>query len=122
MTRKIIFLINPVAGTGKKETIEQLIKQKTNQHNIDYEIIHSNPAGNYDFLKDKIKAGQFTDVVIAGGDGTVNQVVSSVKEMEVCFGIIPAGSGNACFNILKLIPTSLKFCLMVFLFIPMLIL
>ena len=94
MTRKIIFLINPVAGTGKKETIEQLIKQKTNQHNIDCEIIHSNPAGNYDFLKDKIKAGQFTDVVIAGGDGTVNQVVSSVKEMDVCFGIIPAGSGN----------------------------
>ncbi|MBA4139598.1 MAG: YegS/Rv2252/BmrU family lipid kinase [Segetibacter sp.] len=94
MTRKIIFLINPVAGTGKKETIEQLIRQKTDQQSIQYEILHSNAGGNYDFLKDKIATSQITDVVIAGGDGTVNQVVSSVKEKDICFGIIPAGSGN----------------------------
>lgn len=94
MTRKIIFLINPVSGTGKKDTIELLIRQKMNQHSINYEILHSNVGGSYDFLKDKIEAEQITDIVIAGGDGTVNQVVSSVKETDVCFGIIPAGSGN----------------------------
>ncbi len=94
MTRKIIFLINPVSGTGKKDTIEQLIKQRTSQHNIEYEVLHSNAGGHYDFLKDMIKAEQITDVVIAGGDGTVNQVVSAVKETHVCFGIIPVGSGN----------------------------
>lgn len=94
MTRKIVFLINPVSGTGKKDTIEQLIKQRTSQHDIEYEVLHSNAAGNYDFLKDKIEAEQITDVVIAGGDGTINQVVSAVKETRVCFGIIPAGSGN----------------------------
>ncbi|MEJ7826962.1 MAG: YegS/Rv2252/BmrU family lipid kinase [Segetibacter sp.] len=94
MTRKFIFLINPVAGTDKKETIEQLIRQRMRQHSIEFEILHSNAGGNYDFLKDKIDVGQITDVVIAGGDGTVNQVVSSVKEKNICFGIIPAGSGN----------------------------
>jgi diacylglycerol kinase (ATP) len=94
MTRKIVFLINPVSGTGKKDTIEQLIKQRTSQHNIEYEVLHSNVGGHYDFLKDKIEAEQITDVIIAGGDGTVNQVVSAVKETHVCFGIIPVGSGN----------------------------
>jgi YegS/Rv2252/BmrU family lipid kinase len=94
MTRKIIFLINPVSGTGKKETIEQLIRQGMDVHSIDYEVMHSNAIGNYDFLKDKIATSKITDVVIAGGDGTVNQVVSAIKETNVCFGIIPAGSGN----------------------------
>jgi YegS/Rv2252/BmrU family lipid kinase len=94
MTRKIIFLINPVAGTGKKDAMEQLINQKANQQYIQFEILKSNAIGNYEFLKDKIEAEKITDVIIVGGDGTVNNVISSLKEMDICFGIIPAGSGN----------------------------
>jgi pimeloyl-ACP methyl ester carboxylesterase len=51
MTRKIIFLINPVSGTAKKEALEQLITQRMSVQNIAYEILHSNAAGNYEFLK-----------------------------------------------------------------------
>ncbi|HMK27002.1 MAG TPA: YegS/Rv2252/BmrU family lipid kinase, partial [Chitinophagaceae bacterium] len=41
-----------------------------------------------------IKEQKFTDVVIAGGDGTVSQVVGSLLDCDVNFGIIPCGSGN----------------------------
>jgi YegS/Rv2252/BmrU family lipid kinase len=94
MTRKIIFLINPVSGTDKKDGIQQLILQQVKKHNISGEILSSNAIGNYEFLKDKIESENITDVVIVGGDGTVNNVVSSLREMDVTFGIIPAGSGN----------------------------
>jgi diacylglycerol kinase (ATP) len=94
MLRKIIFLVNPVSGTGKKELIEKFIKQKANKQQIHFEIHHSNPAGRYEFLRDKIEKEGITDVVIVGGDGTVNQVVSSLYDTGVNFGIIPAGSGN----------------------------
>ena len=33
-------------------------------------------------------------MVIAGGDGTINQVVNSLRKLDVQFGIIPCGSGN----------------------------
>ena len=45
-------------------------------------------------MKLKIEKEGITDVVMAGGDGTVNQVVSDLRETGVNFGIIPLGSGN----------------------------
>lgn len=94
MQRKIVYLVNPVSGIGKKESLEKLIQDKTKANSIDFDIVHTNIAGDYDYLKDKIEREGITDVVMAGGDGTVNQVVSSLRETDVSFGIIPMGSGN----------------------------
>ncbi len=92
--RKIIYLVNPKSGTQKKELILKLIEKETKATGIDYEIMHTNAEGNYDFVKDKIEAENITDVVMIGGDGTVNQVTSALRNCNVNFGIIPIGSGN----------------------------
>jgi len=94
MQRKIVYLVNPVSGTLKKEVLEKLIEKKTSEQLIDFEIQYSNIYGDYDYLKDKIESGIITDIVIAGGDGTVNKTVAALKETDVNFGIIPVGSGN----------------------------
>ena len=94
MSRKIVYLVNPVSGTGKKDLLEKLIEKKTREQSIGFEIRQSNVYGDYDYLKDKIESESITDIVIAGGDGTVNKVVSTLKETGVNFGIIPVGSGN----------------------------
>jgi len=92
--RKIVYLVNPVSGTGKKEMLEKLIQKKTKEQSIDFELHQSNIYGDYDYLKDTIEREEITDIVIAGGDGTVNRVVSALQETGVNFGIIPIGSGN----------------------------
>ncbi len=92
--RKIIYLVNPVSGTTKKDAIENLINQKTKEQSIEFEMFSTNSIGNYDFLKDKIQKDRITDVVMVGGDGTVNSVVSSLHGVKVNFGIVPMGSGN----------------------------
>lgn len=92
--RKIVYLVNPVSGTGKKEMLEKLIQKKTREQSIEFELHQSNIYGDYDYLKDKIEREEITDIVIAGGDGTVNRVVSALQETGVNFGIIPVGSGN----------------------------
>src|SRR3954451_877177 len=94
MKRKIVYLVNPVSGTGKKEMLGKLIQKKTREQSIDFNIQESNIYGDYDYLKHKIEREDITDVVIAGGDGTVNRVVSALQETGVNFGIIPMGSGN----------------------------
>ncbi len=94
MKRKIVYLINPISGTVKKEGLKELIEKETNAQQIPYEIVATNALGNYDFLKDKIVEEKITDVVMVGGDGTVNQVVGSLKHVSAHFGIIPVGSGN----------------------------
>jgi diacylglycerol kinase (ATP) len=94
MGRKLVYLINPVSGTSKKDALIKLVEEKTKQQGLDFEILHTTVSGNYDFLKDKIKEDFITDVVLVGGDGTVNQVVSALKHEDVDFGILPVGSGN----------------------------
>ncbi len=94
MSRKIIYLINPISGTSKKDEIKQQIETMTAAQNISYEIVPTNATANYDFLKDKIEREIITDLVMVGGDGTVNQVVNALKDVNVNFGIIPMGSGN----------------------------
>ncbi|MEO6328792.1 MAG: YegS/Rv2252/BmrU family lipid kinase [Ginsengibacter sp.] len=94
MKRKILYFINPISGPNRKKPLEYLIKEKTQEQKIDYEILPAEKNGAYPFLKDKIKKEKFTDVVICGGDGTVNQVASALLGIDINIGIIPAGSGN----------------------------
>ena len=93
--RKLVYLLNPVSGTVKKENVESLIRKKTAEKGFAFEIIETTPTGNYDFLKERIASKEITDVIMVGGDGTVNQVVSCLcGEQDLNFGIIPMGSGN----------------------------
>jgi diacylglycerol kinase (ATP) len=94
MARKIIYLINPIAGAKEKITLKEILVRRTREQNIGFEIVFSHPDGEYPFLAEKIKTEKFSDVVVCGGDGTVNAVVAALKEIKVNIGIIPMGSGN----------------------------
>ena len=94
MSRQIIYIINPISGTRTKKDLQQLIEKKTTEQNIPFQIFPSVASGDYSFLHPVIKEHKITDVVIAGGDGTVSQVVSSLMNCALNFGIIPCGSGN----------------------------
>ena len=94
MNRKFIYLINPISGTKNKSPLINHIFSKTSERNIPFEIIDTKKDGDYSFLKEKIAAEQITDVIICGGDGTINQVVKALLTVKVTIGIIPMGSGN----------------------------
>ena len=94
MERKIVYLVNPISGTSRKDGIKQLIEKENTDRAISFEIMHTNAGGHYQLLREKIRAEHVTDVVIIGGDGTVNQVTQALHGLSVRFGIIPLGSGN----------------------------
>jgi diacylglycerol kinase (ATP) len=94
MHRKFIYFINPISGSGTKGLLFEIIKNKTAEKNIPFEILHTNAGGDYNFLKKKIAAENITDVIVCGGDGTVNQIANALLGIAVNIGIIPMGSGN----------------------------
>lgn len=94
MKRFIIYIINPISGTRTKKDLQLYIEKRTAEMKIPFQIFPSVASGDYSFLFDIIKEKNVTDVVIAGGDGTVSQVVNSLMHCGVNFGIIPCGSGN----------------------------
>ncbi len=94
MSRKFIYFINPISGTKDKELILDLIKQRTQDEKILFEILPTVADGNYDYLPAKVVTEEITDVIVCGGDGTVNKISAAVKDITVNIGIVPMGSGN----------------------------
>jgi diacylglycerol kinase (ATP) len=112
MDRNILFLVNPISGTRKKEQLIAFITEKIKSAGFLYTIDYTNATGNYSLLKEKVIAERFTDIVIVGGDGSVNQVVQAFAALPVCFGILPVGSGNGLARAAG-IPTKIKKALQV---------
>lgn len=94
MKRKIVYLINPVSGTSAKLTLKETITNETIKKGIAFEILDTRRDGNYHFLIQKILKEIITDVVICGGDGSINAVASALMGINVNIGIVPLGSGN----------------------------
>jgi diacylglycerol kinase (ATP) len=94
MRRKLIYFINPISGTKNKEALLQMIETKTAAQGISYQVLETKENADYGFLVEKIKEDHITDIIICGGDGSVNQVTSFLQNCDVNVGIIPMGSGN----------------------------
>ena len=94
MKRKLLYIVNPISGTKSKSSLKEIIRAKTTDAGFEFAIYPSVESGDYSFLFPIIKEQNFTDVIIAGGDGTINQVVNSLRKLKIQFGIIPCGSGN----------------------------
>jgi len=102
MQRHLIYIINPIAGTRAKKDLRSFVETQTQKQKLPFQIFPSIASGDYDFLKPIIKEQKVTDVIIAGGDGTINQVVAGLMGCDVNFGIIPCGSGNGLGNSAKI--------------------
>ena len=91
--RKILFVINPVAGNGDGKKLISVLKEEF--FNCENDIVISPKYGVItDLVKEKLKDGQYTDVIAVGGDGTLAEVINGSKKFDVNIGIIPIGSGN----------------------------
>ncbi|HVK97375.1 MAG TPA: diacylglycerol kinase family protein, partial [Flavisolibacter sp.] len=94
MDRTILYIINPISGRGNKKEIKEIIEEETKKTGLRFFVFPSVIDGDYSALFPMVQDEKITDVVIAGGDGTINQVVDAFKHLDVNFGIIPCGSGN----------------------------
>lgn len=94
MPRRFVFLFNPRSGVQKGKPLQQLIEERCQKEQVDFSIEHSRADGDYSFLIKKIKSTSVTDVVIAGGDGTISTILAAIHHLHVNIGILPRGSGN----------------------------
>ncbi len=90
----MIFLFNPIAGKGNRSRMRKSIEAFVGDNQIQFEILATNPEGSYAPLREKILNENFTDVIVAGGDGTISAVVNGLRDTRVRFGLLPCGSGN----------------------------
>jgi len=94
MKRHILYLVNPIAGTRSKHDLEFFLQKKTEEAGIDYSIYHTTADFKSRTLNSWISEHHATDIVVCGGDGTVNTMARALQHSDINLGIIPVGSGN----------------------------
>jgi YegS/Rv2252/BmrU family lipid kinase len=93
LKRKALFIINPVSGGKRKDKVPELIQKNLDISLFEPTIVFTDNALHANELA-KDAVGKYDYVVAVGGDGTVNEIASSIIGTEATLGIIPFGSGN----------------------------
>ena len=94
--KKAMVIINPTSGGEQALNYKEKIKNKTKKY---FEIVETRiteKALDATHFAEEAAKEKYEAVIVFGGDGTVNEVISGIAEEEYIpkLGIIPGGTGN----------------------------
>lgn len=104
---RVIFVLNPISGTGRKKLIPGIIAHNIDSSRYTYEICYTEYKGHATEIAAEAAKNGVDIVVAVGGDGTVNEVGKGLINTDTAMGILPCGSGNGLARHLG-IPTDLR--------------
>ena len=93
--KRYFVLVNPVAGKGKSLDKIQRIKAEFSRREVDFDLYHTNGNVRADALiHNRFHPDLYSDILILGGDGTINETLNGLKYRDVPLSVISMGSGN----------------------------
>lgn len=100
LKEKWVVILNPHAGSGRGKKDKAEILKSLNKADIHYELVISEfPRHTIQLTIDAIEKG-FRKIIVAGGDGTLNEAVNGIflqpfcPPEEITIGVVPVGTGN----------------------------
>lgn len=92
--KKILFIINPIAGMRHKAHVPDLAKKILERDHFEVHIGFTSYRGHASQIARQAVMSGFDIVVAAGGDGSINEIASELVGTNTTLGILPMGSGN----------------------------
>lgn len=100
--KNILFIVNPISGTGKQKNIQSKANQLLNKEIFNVSFKFTECAGHAVDIARNAGASGVDIVAVVGGDGSVNEVAKGLMDSKVAMAIIPTGSGNGLARHLKI--------------------
>lgn len=90
------FIVNPAGASGRTGRIFRKLEEEIRHTGAEYQVHYSTRVfGIEKICRDLTERYENPDLVIVGGDGTMNEAVNGISDISaVRVGYIPAGSGN----------------------------
>ncbi len=107
MKERIRFIINPISGVGRKNTIPPMIESHLDKERFDYDIMYTEYKQHARELALQASEENIDIVCAVGGDGSVHEVGTALIGTKTKLAIIPTGSGNGLARHLN-IPLGIK--------------
>jgi YegS/Rv2252/BmrU family lipid kinase len=95
MSRKATLISNPKTGryVSRRKTIQELASD-LNAQGVEVELKFTAGPGDAAQLAAKAANNGSTDVIVAGGDGTINEAIQGIIGTKSRLGILPRGTAN----------------------------
>ncbi len=108
MTKRRYFVIlNPVAGNGKSIHKLEMVKEEFRLRDICFDLYCTDVHTRADeLIRKKFDRSIYSDILILGGDGTINETANGLDDRNVPVSVISMGTGN---DTIKHIHQSLDF-------------
>ena len=90
----IHFIVNPIAGSGRSRFSETLLQEYFEADKYTITTKYSGYKGHAIALTKESIQQQANIIVACGGDGTINEVATTLVGTSIPLGIVPIGSGN----------------------------
>ena len=93
---KYSFIINPNSRSGKGGKVWNEIHEELDKRQVEYEYFFTQkPKHAIQIAEELTSDGEEHNIAVLGGDGTINEVVNGITDLEkTTLGYIPTGSGN----------------------------
>lgn len=94
MSHDVVVIANPAARlVGNVVPVEEL-SRCLRASNVDFEVRLTQQAGDGERMSREAVADGVRRVVVAGGDGTINEVLQGLVGAQTELAIVPLGTGN----------------------------
>ena len=102
--KKAMLIINPTSGGEKVLDYKEKLENKAKEYFEYVETKITEKAKDATAFAEEASKGNYEAVIVFGGDGTVNEVISGIAEKDYIpkLGIIPGGTGNLITKLLEI--------------------
>ena len=102
--RKAMLIINPTSGGEKALDYKEKLENKAKEYFEYIETKITEKAKDATAFAEEASKENYEAVIVFGGDGTVNEVISGIAEKDYIpkLGIIPGGTGNLITKLLEI--------------------
>lgn len=102
--KKAMLIINPTSGGEKALDYKEKLENKAKEYFEYVETKITEKAKDATAFADEASKENYEAVIVFGGDGTVNEVISGIAEKNYIpkLGIIPGGTGNLITKLLEI--------------------
>lgn len=88
-------IFNPVAGKRKAFKNLSIVERLMQERGVEYQLHKTGGIHDAEYIARKLTQEGETDIIVLGGDGTLNEVLNGLEDPSVCkLGLIPSGTGN----------------------------
>ena len=87
-------IVNPAAGRGRGSKQIPRLRKLLKERRIEHELLITRERGHATELAKQLVESGVKRVIVAGGDGTISEVVNGLAGTSVEIGIVSFGTGN----------------------------